>query len=163
MQIKVIAAICKENNGIGFNNSIPWKCKTDMKFFSEITKGSKNNAVLMGYNTWKSINGNLKDRVNIVITSRDCKDAGSLFFKDIDKAIQYCKVENFEILWIIGGAKIYEVFLRDYINMIDECVITFIPGYYECDTFFPKLIGWKKYKEVSLGNYEISVNYYNRN
>ena len=32
MLVKVIVAIC-ENNGIGKDNKLPWKCKDDMLFF----------------------------------------------------------------------------------------------------------------------------------
>ena len=38
MKIKIIAAVCK-NNGIGKNNSLPWKSKSDLKFFFRNYKG----------------------------------------------------------------------------------------------------------------------------
>ena len=49
-KLNLIVAICRNNNGIGFKNTLPWKLYGDMKFFKETTTGtsSKKNVVLMG-------------------------------------------------------------------------------------------------------------------
>ena len=53
---------------------LPWSNKTDMKFFSNITKNTKNplkkNGIIMGYNTFQSIGKALPDRVNIVLSNK---------------------------------------------------------------------------------------------
>ncbi len=53
----VVAATTK--NGIGKNNTIPWKLKKDLAFFKKVTKSvsdsSKTNAVIMGRKTYESI------------------------------------------------------------------------------------------------------------
>ena len=162
MIIKLIAAICKENRGIGYNNSIPWRCKEDMKFFSEITRGKGNNGILMGSNTWRSLSRPLKNRKNIVVGKTVEKQEGIEVFADINLAIEYGQRENLDILWIIGGSKIYETMLVNYENLIDECIITSIPGNYTCDTFFPELTNWNINKTEILGNYTIEVNYYEK-
>ena len=53
MKYKIIAGMC-QNRGIGKDGSLPWKIKEDMQFFSKLTKGNGNNAVIMGKNTWES-------------------------------------------------------------------------------------------------------------
>ena len=53
------------DNVIGVNNELVFHIKEDMKYFKEITTG---HIVVMGYNTWKSLNQPLKDRYNIVIS-----------------------------------------------------------------------------------------------
>ena len=50
MLVKMIVAI-SENNGIGKDNRLPWRCKDDLLFFSRTTIGSGNNAVIMGKKT----------------------------------------------------------------------------------------------------------------
>jgi dihydrofolate reductase len=54
----IIAGVSK-NNGIGFENRIPWKVSEDMKFFKDVTTSVDNpnqiNAVIMGRNTFESL------------------------------------------------------------------------------------------------------------
>ena len=68
MNFKIIVAVDK-NLGIGLKNSLPWKFKSDMHFFREMTIGDKNNAVVMGKNTYLSIGKNLSNRENIVLST----------------------------------------------------------------------------------------------
>ena len=58
-----------ENNGIAKQGKIPWKSKTDMKFFKDKTI---NNIVVMGFNTLLSLPNEapLRDRLNIVVTRK---------------------------------------------------------------------------------------------
>ena len=71
--ISLIASI-GNNNEIGKNGDLIWHIPADMKFFKNTTIG---HVVVMGYNTYKSLPGPLKDREMIVIsrnkTSNDVK------------------------------------------------------------------------------------------
>ena len=67
MKLNIIVAICKENRGIGLNNKLPWNYPEDLKYFSRITKGNGNNAIIMGRNTFESIGKTLPKRTNIKI------------------------------------------------------------------------------------------------
>lgn len=53
------------NNGIGFQNTIPWRIKEDLRYFRRITTGS---AVVFGRRTAESIGRPLPDRINIVLS-----------------------------------------------------------------------------------------------
>ena len=46
MNINIIVAYCK-NNGIGYNNNMPWKIKSDLQKFKSMTIGNNNNAIIM--------------------------------------------------------------------------------------------------------------------
>ena len=59
--INLIVAMCK-NNGIGYNNELPWKILSDLKKFKKLTQGKGNNAVIMGKNTYESIKKSLPNR-----------------------------------------------------------------------------------------------------
>ena len=110
MSVKLIVAMCK-NNGIGFNNKIPWRISEDMSYFSKKTSGDyvgvnetiKKNAVIMGRNTWDSLPKKYKPlpiRFNIVLTRNpqklltldhhdmDKKDIG--YVSSVDEAIELC-------------------------------------------------------------------------
>ena len=68
MNYNIIVAIC-ENNGIGYNNSLPWNIKEDLKIFSKLTRGNNNNAIIMGRNTFESLPNNfLPKRDNLVLS-----------------------------------------------------------------------------------------------
>lgn len=101
----IIAAIGK-NRELGKDNQLVFHIKDDMKFFRETTTG---HAVVMGRKTWDSLPSKLKNRQNIVISSRDF-DGPDLIIHDIDQFIKDHKNTTEEI-FIIGGASIYTAFL----------------------------------------------------
>ena len=70
--MNLIVAYCK-NRGIGFKNTLPWKLSLDMNRFKKLTIGNKNNAVIMGRNTWESLPLKYKPlpkRTNIILTTK---------------------------------------------------------------------------------------------
>jgi dihydrofolate reductase len=73
-----------KNRGIGFQGKLPWKNKTDMKYFKNITNQrfneNKFNAIIMGRKTFESLDYKpLPNRLNICITSYNIDTAYSLF------------------------------------------------------------------------------------
>ena len=85
MNINIIAAISK-NRVIGNKGQIPWNIKKDLKYFQKLTT-QKNSAVLMGFNTWKSLSifpNPLPNRGNIVSLNRISKRgiSSEIFFLD---------------------------------------------------------------------------------
>ena len=127
------------NRGIGLNNKLPWHFSEDLRYFSKITKGSGNNAIIMGKNTWMSLNQKpLPGRTNIILSSTlNVKLKTAISLKSITEAMDFCLKKKFEEVWIIGGSQIYNLFLNT--ELIDECHLSVINKNYECDTFFPKL------------------------
>ena len=142
MNYKIIAAMC-QNRGIGKDGTLPWKIAEDMKFFSKLTKGNGNNAVIMGKKTWDSFNGrHLMDRDNFIISStlsleETRRDDKIKSFGNIQDVHEFCEAQNYDDVWVIGGETIYKQFIDN--NLVKECIITYINNKYECDTFFPVL------------------------
>ena len=75
MKINLIVAACGKSLGIGLNGELPWRLKSEMKYFSETTTKTKDpskiNAVIMGRKTWESIPMKfrpLKNRYNIILS-----------------------------------------------------------------------------------------------
>ena len=140
MNINIIVALCN-NNGIGFNNSLPWKFKRDMKYFSVMTKMKVNkyekNAIIMGRKTWESIPKKpLSERFNIIISNTlNIDEENTKSFKNIEDSIQYCIDNDFNNLWVIGGVSIYKYFIDN--KIVNYIYVTEIKEHYECDTFFP--------------------------
>lgn len=138
MKFNIIVAMDK-NRGIGLNNKLPWYFKEDMTYFKNLTKGAGNNAIVMGKNTYQSINKALPFRDNIVLSTslQDLPDQ-FLLCKSIKELMNLVDEKNYDEVWIIGGSNIYKqfIYMFEYINKI---FITHIDSSYNCDTFFPEL------------------------
>jgi dihydrofolate reductase len=147
--MNIIVAVCR-NNGIGKNNTLPWLLKQDLKYFKDKTIGNCNNVVVMGNNTYKSLNKPLPKRKNIIFTRKNDYHLSQLNMKnivsknDIDNPIyfnnintfkKYIKKKEYDDVWIIGGEQIY----NNFINIADNIYLTEIYEDFECDTFFPNI------------------------
>lgn len=144
MKFNIIVAHCK-NNGIGLNNNLPWSIKNDMKKFKDLTVGNKNNCVIMGRNTWESLNSSgLNNRDNLILSKTLDLDYINnnkniiKSFKDYKLLNNFLDLKNYEIAWIIGGSEIYNYFLNNT-NLINEIYVTYIDKNYICDTFFSQI------------------------
>lgn len=139
---------CCVNNGIGFKSSIPWFIRNDLKYFSKTTKGDKNNAIIMGRKTWESLPKRpLPQRHNIILTrnieiDKQLKKLTSeniSCFQSSQQALEFCKKQCFDEVWIIGGTEIYKHFYQYYTNYISKICVTRVNKEYECDVYFPEI------------------------
>jgi len=139
MNYNIIVATCANNGGIGYKNQLPWPHNSaDMKHFAKLTKGSGNNAIVMGRKTWESLpHGPLPKRDNIVMSRSLEKIEGGWVYSSLEEVINHCTERKYEKVWVIGGAQIYNIFLEK--KIIQEIYKTVIPGDYECDCFFPEV------------------------
>lgn len=157
MKYKLIVAHCK-NNGIGINNKLPWSIKSDLIKFSKLTKGSGNNAVIMGKYTWLSIPKiPLPQRDNLILsTTIKIDNETSKSFNNINSLKKYCEEKNYDTVWIIGGYNIYKSFLED--KYLSELHITYIDDDFECDTFFPDYKINSDWKIIKQEIHKLDVN-----
>ena len=123
-----------ENNGIGYNNTIPWHSSADFKHFKAETIGQ---VVVMGFKTWKSLPRKpLPGRTNIVLLSRDYSsrepvdEDSSVLFLSEDSLPQI--IHNNPNCVVMGGSRIYQLALP----FVDTVVLSKIQGTYECDAYF---------------------------
>ena len=125
-----------EDGVIGCGNALPWRLKTDMRFFRETTSG---NAVLMGRKTFDSLGRKcLPKRFNIVIShtfglfveGAECRSATG-----IEDALFRATLapKRFKHVYVIGGASMYEQFAP----YVDRYLITLVQkDVPDGDTFF---------------------------
>jgi dihydrofolate reductase len=131
MAIIGIVAI-SQNYAIGKGGKLPWHHSADLKFFKETTL---NNAIVMGFNTWKSIGKPLPKRLNIVLSrSAEIENQPNvLLLRSKEEVLALAKYLNCD-LFLIGGAKTYE----NFADVIDKWIVTEIPENVEdADTFMP--------------------------
>ncbi len=116
------------NNGvIGMDNNLPWRIKEDLAFFKRMTK---NKTVIMGRKTFESIGKPLVGRKNVVLTS-------AAKIKDVEVVDSFTKalaIAKMDDAFIIGGARIYELFLP----YTDILYITEVNLNVAGDTLFPE-------------------------
>ena len=162
MKIKLIVAH-DINLGIGKDNKLMWDIPEDMGHFVKETKGK---VIVMGSNTYYSIGRPLRDRVNVVLTSKKYLNSEfeeSLRLGGLSKFVdgEFCFPENYknglfdsvesiletykdedEII-VIGGDSVY----RQFIDIADELIVTVVMNMYNADTHFPYYID--RFEEVS--------------
>lgn len=140
---------------IGKDGDLPWHYSEDLKYFKRVTMG---HPLIMGRIVFEELGEKpLPGRENIVLSrSRDYDHVPT--FSSFDDALKYVKDE--EIVFLIGGGKIY----RQFLDRGDKLFVTEIHKSYEGDTRFPEYrdeIGttWKEIKredrpELSFVVYE---------
>lgn len=99
-----------ENFGIGFQGDLLVKIKEDLQYFKKITL---NQIVVMGRVTFDSLPGRkpLKKRINVVLTNnQDFYAEDCMIFHTVDSVLAFLKNKSEEV-YIIGGEKIYELFI----------------------------------------------------
>ncbi len=150
----IIVGAHQTNMAIGSNNKIPWKCRTDMKFFKETTTKTKDptkiNAIIMGRKTFESLPSPLINRINVVLTSELKENNENIyFFNNFDEALDNLeKNQNIETIFVIGGEMVYKQAIthskcnKIYLNLVNvTCDLS------ESDAFFP---------EIDLNIYELN-------
>ena len=128
-------------NGIGYKGKLPWKNSIDMSFFRTLTLNTsdslKSNVVIMGRNTFESLNEKpLKERINYIITKKNydhvtCYPSLNECLKNLEGK------EEIEKVYVIGGARLYKEAIAHecceniFLNKLNNMNI--------CDTFFPSI------------------------
>ena len=140
--VSYIAAM-SENRVIGNHNGVPWgkNQKADMKRFRDLTLG---HTIIMGRITYEEFKKPLDNRLNIVITLTPSVNLPNVLFKTFEETKHYIQ-DNDEELFVIGGQKIFELFLP----YVEKIYLTEINAKYEGNVFFPEfdLTRWDKISE----------------
>ena len=114
------------NGVIGRAGALPWRLKSDLARFRELTLGKP---VIMGRKTWESLPRRpLAGRTNLVL-SRDgsFQPAGAVVCEDFSQALQIAREQatedEAEEVCVIGGAALFEIALprarRLYLTEVD--------------------------------------------
>ena len=142
--MNMIVAFCK-NGGIGYKNKLPWHLPRELKYFKRKTTRGENNIVVMGKNTWNSLNKKpLKNRDNFILsTSMDDSEVqnydNAFIFSDkskLDNHLESCMNKDNSI-WFIGGKSVYDLYINN--PKLHKIYATRIEAYFDCDTFFPDI------------------------
>lgn len=115
-----IVAIAK-NYAIGKEGKLPWHYSADLKFFKKTTL---NSAIVMGFNTWKSIGKPLPKRLSIVMSrSRDLNpQPNAILMRKKEEVVALAAFLEGDV-FVIGGSETYKTFA----DVIEKWIVTEIP------------------------------------
>jgi len=135
MRVAIVAAIA-ENGVIGAAGEMPWHYPADLERFKELTVG---HPVIVGRTTYESIVDRLgyplPERLNVVLTSQDLDlPEGAVTAGSVEAALDAAGATESSVVYVIGGAAVYEQFL----SRADELHLTEIPESPPGDTHFPE-------------------------
>jgi dihydrofolate reductase len=136
MKIVIVAAI-GENNVIGRDGALPWRLKSDLKHFRNVTL---NRPVIMGRKTYVSIGKPLKDRTNIVLTSDlGLVAPGAVLATSMDAAFAFARQDaekrGVDEIMVIGGSDVFAAALP----IAERLEITHVHASPEGDSYFPPI------------------------
>jgi len=131
MIVSLITAL-DENDGIGFQNSIPWHLPSDLARFKKLTMGHH---LILGRKTYLSIGKPLPGRVMIVLSRNpDFKPDGILRVNSLSEALDLAIGRGEKEVFVVGGAEVY----RESLESADRFYLTRVHTRFEVDTFFPE-------------------------
>ena len=132
MKVALIAALA-EDGTIGSGGRIPWHISDDLKRFKRLTMG---HPIIMGRKTYESIGKPLPGRTNIVLTRNPNfrVPEGVHTFRDLGAALDFCRQQQAQAVFIVGGAEIY----RQSISRADTLLLTHVRKQISGDTKFPE-------------------------
>lgn len=126
MNVYIIAALTADGF-IGLDEdhlATTWTSKEDKKHFTDLTKES--GVVVMGGNTYRTINRALPGRKTIVYSRHTIEDEGVETTQEPpDKLLARLEREGFPSVAIIGGQSIYDLFLEA--GLVDDLYLTIEP------------------------------------
>lgn len=156
LQLSLIACVDK-TLAIGKGNELIYTYKEDMQHFVNTTKG---HIVIMGSETYLSLNKPLKDRINVILTSGNNKLVNErreqdrqyltdktdiLFANSVEEVLRFIlKPRNMnKKAFVIGGESIYTQFLL----FANELILTEVDDIRPADKYFPHF-QWLKFEVV---------------
>ena len=124
--ISIIACVGK-NLELGRNNDLIWHLPGDLKYFKKMTLGK---TVVMGRKTFESLPKILPKRRNIILQSKKEKIDGAIVANSVEMVLEMIQNED---TFIIGGASIYQAFLK----YADKLYLTEVDAEGDADVYFP--------------------------
>lgn len=143
--LSIIVAITQDF-AIGKNNDLLVHIPGDLKRFKEITTG---HTVIMGRKTLLSLpKWPLANRRNVVLTTnKNAEFMGCDVFHSLEDVLG--SVKNEKEVFVIGGGKVYEVFLP----YVHKLYLTIVNNTIDADIYFPTL-NWDEWCEIERQDFK---------
>ena len=134
---------------IGSNGVLPWFLPSELQHFKQTTMGQ---VILMGRKTFEGMNKRvLPGRTTIVLTRDETYQVDNdsvLVFHSPEAVLNWYYGQDPDTakdLYVTGGAEMFVAFKTSF----NQLYRTIIAGTFEGDTYFPKVLDFENYTEVS--------------
>lgn len=126
-----------QNRAIGRDGQLPWRLRSDMKFFRDVTMGKP---IVMGRRTFESLPRVLDGRLNVVLTRDPSFSAADIVSVSsleagLEAAKTWAGAQGSDEIAVIGGEGVF----RAAIPLADRIYLTEVHAAPEADTWFPEL------------------------
>lgn len=145
--ISLIVAV-DDQGGIGNGFKLPWHIPQELKEFAftttMVSDRSKQNAVIMGKNTFLSIRSKLKHRLSVIVSSTLTDvPLNNVVTKTLGDALFLMSQRNdIENVFIIGGVRLFQEALD--MQCVEHVYLTRVSGTFDCTVFFkPNTSSWQ--------------------
>lgn len=149
---RIAIAAVDEDWGIGKNGVLPWDYIEDRQYFKRCTM---NSPCIMGRKTYEDLTAYFKGdtlmpgrfpivvsgsmvRFDIPVTYNNVSVAASVetAIMIAEDMLSYFDGVTSGMIAFVGGNSIYDYALEN--DLVDEILLSHIPGKHQCDTFFPR-------------------------
>jgi dihydrofolate reductase len=140
---KSIIVAMDQNNGIGYQNRLPWHLPAELKIFKSRTM---DHHMIMGRKTYESIGKPLPGRTTIVVTRKlDYQAEGCLIAHSVREALDLAERRGENEVFICGGTQIYHETLQE----ADRLYLTRVHSKFQIDASFP-VFDLSQWEEISI-------------
>lgn len=132
--VNIIVATNK-NNGIGYQNALPWHIPQDLAWFKQATQ---NTTLIMGTATFNSLPKTLPGRHHIILsrTKHPNTQPNITHATSLSAAINIADQLSDQTISIVGGQQVYTLALN-HPTLVDTQYISRINITTPADTFYP--------------------------
>jgi dihydrofolate reductase len=131
MDIVAVAAV-SENGVIGAGEELPWDLPGEVERYRERVAG---HTVVLGRKTFEMFEDLPGERQIVLTRSGGPYDEPSVATaRSVTDAIELARMAGTPVLYVLGGAGVYDSFLPYY----DRMLLSRVDGEYEGDAYFPE-------------------------
>ena len=152
MELASVAAVA-ENRAIGKDGELPWDRLEGDK--EQYRSRVADHPVILGRLTFESMLDDLPGSAQVVLsrTERGFDAPTAHHAADVEAAVAVLEELGAEVGYVLGGAKVYELFQPH----LDRMYLSRVPGAYEADSFYPefdeaewRLVETTEYEDFTL-------------
>jgi len=152
MELITVAAVA-ENGVIGREGELPWpRIQADRRQYRSRIADSP---VIVGRTTFDSMRDDPPGTAQIVVSRSEAEftDNSTYYASGIDEALEVAASLDDDQVYVIGGAKIYDLFQ----SVVDKMVLSRIPGEYDGDAYFPEwdVTKWHQVKTIDYDEFTL--------
>ncbi|MBP9750604.1 MAG: dihydrofolate reductase [Candidatus Peribacteraceae bacterium] len=141
MIVTAVVAVA-ENGIIGRDGGLPWRLKSEMRRFREVTRGKP---LIMGRKTHEAIGRVLPGRLNVVVSRQeDLEIPGAVVAHSLHEALEMAAVGGAAEACLIGGAELY----AEAMPLAQRVIFTRVHASPTGDVSLPPLAGeWREIRK----------------